>query len=430
MYKKTISPIVGISLLLVVSTVAVMGFQNWYSGFQSELNVDVEQRSTNTAEGINIEFISSDGQAYITNSYSENISLDEIKVGDVDCSINYNLSPGVNIISIKSCLEEQKISEIRIVTNEGLYTKKIFTGDFVSSFASCTLDSITVNHNENYTFYNSSLVPFGYICSSFSLVRVCNDGYYSGDSSYNYSSCSVIGQDINPDPFNFTNRTGVALNTLISSDILVPSGYDGPLSVGVTGDGSPQLSVNGGGWTTSTTMNPTESLQIRLTSSNQVSNTSLANLTLGNYSTIWNVTTQVASDCSDIALISGAGSILNNFQNGNDVYSDRTYKTVSSSAKFLGKYFYRGPAHEASATIRYDGVGTIEVYVSRDGRDVTNDLTAQGLVLTLDTLDTTIPEAGSNPRQVFTKSIGNGESITFAEVSTYGTDFAVFICTN
>ena len=44
-YKKAISPVVATALLLVVAVVAVVGFQSWFTTYQSGINVKVEQES-------------------------------------------------------------------------------------------------------------------------------------------------------------------------------------------------------------------------------------------------------------------------------------------------------------------------------------------------------------------------------------------------
>ena len=42
MNKKGIGPVVAVSLLIVVSVVALFGFQNWFNQYSSEMYVDVE----------------------------------------------------------------------------------------------------------------------------------------------------------------------------------------------------------------------------------------------------------------------------------------------------------------------------------------------------------------------------------------------------
>ena len=45
MNKKAISPVVATALLLVVAVVAVVGFQTWYSSYQSQIEAQVESQA-------------------------------------------------------------------------------------------------------------------------------------------------------------------------------------------------------------------------------------------------------------------------------------------------------------------------------------------------------------------------------------------------
>ncbi len=138
--KKAISPVIAIALLLVVTVVASVGFQNWYSSFQSGLLVDTEQRSSSIIDSVNVEFISSDGQLYITNTGINNVSVNKIKIGNIDCNINQNLSPGVNNFSITSCLNNTGTNSVFVVTEDGIVTRKLFVNEIISGSSSSSLD--------------------------------------------------------------------------------------------------------------------------------------------------------------------------------------------------------------------------------------------------------------------------------------------------
>jgi hypothetical protein len=327
--KKAISPVVATALLLVVAVVSVVGFQGWFTEFSSSMLVDVETQSSGqssvTVEGLI-------GEKLYLNSKS-NVSISSIKINDIDCNINSSVN-GLDNFNISDCIQNVSgAANIIVVTNSGIFgSYKYISGDSSTlsspTYSSCSLDSITQNHGESYNFYNSSIVPFGQTCSFTS--RTCNDGTYSGDTNYNYSSCIVVGQDSNPDVFNFMDQITVALNTLITSNTIVPTDYDGPLTVGITGDGSPQLSINGGSWITSGQMNLTDNLAIRLTSSASSLTSNYANLTLGNYSTIWNVTTTYVLDCS--ALNGGEWSLVP----GDATYGTSDFCVMKYEARWNG----------------------------------------------------------------------------------------------
>lgn len=58
------------------------------------------------------------------------------------------------------------------------------------SYASCTLDGVTVLHGKSEKFYSAE----GHTdCASVSQMRSCNDGTLSGDPAYQYAGCSYPG---------------------------------------------------------------------------------------------------------------------------------------------------------------------------------------------------------------------------------------------
>ena len=56
---------------------------------------------------------------------------------------------------------------------------------------SCTLDGVTVLHGESHRFYSTRVSTPALRCIALSQVRTCTDGVLSGDSQYQYASCSV-----------------------------------------------------------------------------------------------------------------------------------------------------------------------------------------------------------------------------------------------
>lgn len=98
--------------------------------------------------------------------------------------------------------------------------------------------------------------------------------------------------DPTPDAFSFTDLTNQSLGALIMSETLNITGFDGPVLAEVSGDGTPQISVNGGGWVTASEINPGDSLRIRLISSGSVSTARVAAVTVGDTTDNWSVTTK------------------------------------------------------------------------------------------------------------------------------------------
>lgn len=346
---KAISPVVATALLLVVAVTAVVGFQTFFQTYSTSLFSKVEVQTNNAVDG-NLAIETLIGNTlYVKNGVIDNLSIKLLKIGDVNCNITQNLSLGINEIDVSLCLANLTINtpNIVLVTDTKILDKKVFLKDItpivVVSYSSCTLDSITVNHLQNYTFYNSTLVSYGDVCSS--EVRVCSNGIYGGNSSYQYASCSVTGQDITPDAFSFTNQTGVNLSSIIISNTLIPTGYDGNVSVGITGNGTPQLSVNGGVFTTSTTITFGQNLTLRLNSSSVNLTTSIVNLTFGNYSVLWSVKTRDYSNCSAVD-----GIQLNNTQSAIFYNSSSGFSTCYSQIRTCNDGILNGTISYSKST--------------------------------------------------------------------------------
>ena len=290
--KKAISPVVATALLLVVAVVAVVGFASWFDTFKSNLFVDIEQQGSISNLNVGVEALVGDILYFRS---ADGTQISSVTIDGIECSgLNGTYPLGIQSLNVSACLGSVTSStpEIVVVTNSGVLSKTVFisgNGGSTPSFSSCELDGITRVHGESYNFFNSTSVPFGSSCSS--EERTCNDGTFDGDTSFNLSSCLVDGQDTMPDAFSFTNQNNVALGVEIISNTIIPSGFDGPLSVNITGDGNPELSINSGSWVTSGSMNPSDNLTIRLTSAIMGETLRQATLTLGDYNIVWNVTT-------------------------------------------------------------------------------------------------------------------------------------------
>ena len=101
----------------------------------------------------------------------------------------------------------------------------------------------------------------------------------------------VSGTDTTPDPFTFNSQTGVALNTAIDSDPITVSGINAPATISIT-DGT--YSINGGAFTSSAgTVNNTNTVTVRQTSSASYSATTNATLTIGGVRGAFSLTTIV-----------------------------------------------------------------------------------------------------------------------------------------
>ncbi|MFW5704528.1 MAG: LamG domain-containing protein [Nanoarchaeota archaeon] len=126
--KKAISPVVATALLLVVAVVAVVGFQNWFGSFSSEIFSDVEQQSSNSIQNDDIKAIIDD-EIYFVNGESKNISIKEIKIGDKVCNLsNLNVGSGMNNLSLSNCTQNitTGFQNVVVVTEDEIISRKLY----------------------------------------------------------------------------------------------------------------------------------------------------------------------------------------------------------------------------------------------------------------------------------------------------------------
>jgi len=112
----------------------------------------------------------------------------------------------------------------------------------------------------------------------------------AGDGTAGFT---ITSADLTPVPFAFTSATGAAISALTTSNSVTISGINTSAAVSVSGDGSPQVRVGTGLWTTGpTTIISGQTLAVRLTSSAAATTTHTATVTVGNGSATYSVTTQ------------------------------------------------------------------------------------------------------------------------------------------
>jgi len=98
--------------------------------------------------------------------------------------------------------------------------------------------------------------------------------------------------DTTPDQFTFTDQTGVAMNTVITSNTITVSGINAATLISVTGG---TYAINGGSFTSADgIVNNGDTVTVQLTSSGSNSTTTNATLTIGGVSGTFSVTTQAA----------------------------------------------------------------------------------------------------------------------------------------
>ena len=145
--KKTITPVVATALLLVVTVVAVVGFQTWYNTYSSVMFSDVDITINSASDGtLKIESLIGD-ILYIINNLQDNLSITTLKIGGNICTVTDNLTLGMNQIPVSSCVNNLSTStpDIVLITEKNVISKKVFIKNTITS---SSLDCSTLNGGE------------------------------------------------------------------------------------------------------------------------------------------------------------------------------------------------------------------------------------------------------------------------------------------
>ncbi len=347
---KSISAIISTLLLLSITIISVLGFQLWYDSNLSLTLSNVEEVSNRNIKTVSISALIGN-TLYINNKNNDTLKIKDIKVDGVSCLIQLsNISLGTTEVNIENCLLMAKSStpEIILITDYGLISKIIYLKDFKNRYLSCTLDGILKNHGQGYNFYNSSNVAYGQECSY--ILRVCDNGTYTGNESFTFKDCFLENQDTHPDEFSFTNYSLINFSTLVLSEEVTVTGFDGILTVTVTGSGNPEISINNDSFTNIAQISANDNLRIRLTSSANASEKHIVNITVGNYSTLWSVQTK-----DYIQITESLG--IKHWEDDTYALNCKGYKTPYNS-----NYNYGGEIGSGTYRIDPDGIGPISAF--------------------------------------------------------------------
>lgn len=128
-----------------------------------------------------------------------------------------------------------------------------------------------------------------------------NNDAYLWRGTNRYIKRSATANDTVPDAFSFTDVTGAATSTQFTSNTITLSGMTPGVNVTATVTGSPQQSLDGGGFFTSSSFNVQNGTTIALRKTSSASNSATLNMTLtiGGVSDTWSITTVAADTTPD-----------------------------------------------------------------------------------------------------------------------------------
>ncbi len=165
--------------------------------------------------------------------------------------------------------------------------------------------------------------------------------------SFNVRAVRSTG-DTTPDTFAFTDRTGVALNTVVISNTITVYGIDTTTGISISGG---TYSINGGAYSSASgAVNNGNTVTVRQTSSGSYSTTTNATLTIGGVSDTFSVTTQAFTPDTtpdQFAFTDQTGVALNTTINSNTI----TLSGINSASPISitgGKYSVNGGSYTSA----------------------------------------------------------------------------------
>lgn len=218
----------------------------------------------------------------------------------------------------------------------------------------------------------------------------------------------IVGaQDTTPESFvDFTTNTSQLANSTSTSNSQTITTITGSVAVSVTGDGSPEVSVNGGTFTSSaTTIQNNQTIQARLTTSSSASTTHTATVTIGTVSKTFSATTSAAGG-------GGSGAEGGSGDYGIEVYdTDGTTTVLSPSTRYIN--FMNDPT-TVTVPAKSGGVdGTVFVQQDMTGLTTSNSAVVfADFFTTFGSLSITRNTTGAVSTQGITISNSNTASIT------------------
>ncbi len=153
MNKKAIIPVAVISLMLLVSLILYFTVSSWNSKLTSSVFVDMDEEKNDLQLKNNFITKYRNGMLYLNNPLESSITIQSVKVGDVDCSISTYLNKSSSMqLDLSLCLFDVSATEpeIVILTDKSVFSKKIYKGNAYN----CPTGYIPVSGN---SFFGTSI---------------------------------------------------------------------------------------------------------------------------------------------------------------------------------------------------------------------------------------------------------------------------------
>jgi len=272
-----------------------------------------------------------------------------------------------------------------------------------SSGGSITPASATVNHGSTTSFTVTPNTGYHTVSVNGCSGSLSGKSYTTGPitADCTVSAIFAINIDTTPDPFTFTPQTGVALNTVITSNSITASGINAPAPLSITGG---MYSINGGTYTSAAgTVNNGDTIAVSVTSSSSYSTTTSATLTIGGVSATFNVTTVAGGNSAPIAAIA-TGYPQQSFWTVTvkDASTDPDGNLGTSSSAITvqwgnGSYSRCAPGGTVSYTYTVAGNYTISLIATDEAGLTSTPAATASVTISLGTVTGTVKNASGNP---------------------------------
>ena len=173
-------------------------------------------------------------------------------------------------------------------------------------------------------------------------------GYISDGTTFTASSV-----DTTPNAFDFTNQTGLEINTLTESNTVTITGITDAATVTISGN-SAQFSIAGGSYGTSGTITNNQTLKLRMTTSSSFSTGVSTTITVGGVSDSVTFTTRTANVSAPTAIT--ATQTTNTSSSSQTVDVTASGGTGTAQVSNDGSNFYSNGtdfSHSRNSTVTY-----------------------------------------------------------------------------
>ena len=196
--KKALSPVVAMSLLLVVAVVSITTFQFWFQNYSGSLYIETEKQDS----GIGTQVETMIGDKLYFNSKYNNITIDKVEIDGITCSnISGNYSKSLSTLNVSSCIEslDSGAKEIVVYTDKGIFSKELMYKKQPKP---------PVEKNHFVSVWNTSK-PGTSSNNQITLPIDQYDGYYNFNVSWGDGTKSTITYGNHPDKTHTYSSPGV-----------------------------------------------------------------------------------------------------------------------------------------------------------------------------------------------------------------------------